>query len=348
MALTFHRDTGAPLTPEQFDGNTDEIAAVKSRVTTLEDSPDFPISDITSTGNVMTIELSNSTTKSIPMPIADFHRGGTWTAHVSYLKNTFFDDNNGGFFITLMDVPDSGAAFDEFANDGSGHDYWLRLFSAPANSFPGGGELGQVIMKLSATEQDKAWRFLDAIYVTFSPSSDSDIPEGSVAEALEWLEAKIASAIASAVGDITATEVAFSPSSPSGLASTTAGDAINELAERTTAFADLTGTIKPSQRDATVTALGTTGAVSVDPALGDVFTITPSGNVTLNAAATPANARITIFVTTSGTASFNITFGTGFISAGPLATGTVSGKTFAISFVGDGADLVEVSRTVAM
>jgi hypothetical protein len=348
MTLTYVLVKGSALNLAEFDGNTAEIAAVKDRVATLEGGTLVSITSVTQAGPVMTLHFSNATTASIVLPVRDVNDRGTWAPDTSYYVDDYFDDNNGGWFRVQLDHI-SGATFDEFANDGAGHNYYRRLSSSPANSFPSGGELGQVIMKLSATEQHKGWRFLDAIYLTFDPSSDSDIPAGSVAAALEWLEGRIATAIASAIGAVEATDVGFSPSSPSGLASTNAGDAINELAERATGFADLTGTIKPSQRDATVTALGTTGAVSLDPSLGDVFTITPTGNVTLNAAATPANARITIFVTTSGTSSFNITFGTGFISAGVLPTGTVSGKTFAISFGSDGAHLIEcAARTAAM
>jgi hypothetical protein len=98
-----------------------------------------------------------------------------------------------------------------------------------------------------------------------------------------------------------------------------------------------------------VVALGTTGTVSLDPTVGhEVFTITPSGAVTLNAASAPVGKRATLVVTTSGTSSFNITPTTNFKSTGALATGTVSGKVFTISFIGDGTNMNEVSRTAAM
>ncbi len=103
----------------------------------------------------------------------------------------------------------------------------------------------------------------------------------------------------------------------------------------------------PQTRFAAVV-LGATGTVSLDPALGDVFTVTPTGSITLNAATAPAGSKITLVVTTSGTSSYNVTPTTNFKSTGALATGTASGKVFTISFVGDGTNLNETSRTLAM
>ena len=101
-------------------------------------------------------------------------------------------------------------------------------------------------------------------------------------------------------------------------------------------------------RSSTVTALGTTGTVSLDPTLGQVFSVTPTGSITLNAASAPAGALVYVVVTTSGTSSFNITPTTNFKTTGALATGTVSGKVFTLTFVSDGTNLNEVARTTAM
>ena len=109
----------------------------------------------------------------------------------------------------------------------------------------------------------------------------------------------------------------------------------------------LTVTTKPNGTT-TVTALGATGTVSLDPTLGRVFSLTPTGGITLNAASAPAGAQVTVVLTTSGTSSFTTTFGTNFKTTGTLASGTVSGKVFTITFIGDGTNLNEVSRTTAM
>lgn len=97
------------------------------------------------------------------------------------------------------------------------------------------------------------------------------------------------------------------------------------------------------------TALGTTGTVSLDPTLGNLFTCTPSAAITaLNAASVPTGQLIYIVFTTSGTSSFVVTFNTNFKTTGTLATGTVSGKVFTMAFISDGTNFNEVSRTVAM
>jgi type II secretory pathway component PulK len=96
------------------------------------------------------------------------------------------------------------------------------------------------------------------------------------------------------------------------------------------------------------TALGNTGTVSLNPALGDVFTTAPSGDMTINASSALLGARVSIVVTTPDTTSRTLTFGTNFKTTGTLATGTVASKVFTISFIGDGTNLNEVSRTTAM
>jgi hypothetical protein len=98
----------------------------------------------------------------------------------------------------------------------------------------------------------------------------------------------------------------------------------------------------------TSTTLGTTGTVSLDPTKGNLFTVTPTANITLNAASAPIGAVVYVVVTTSGTSSFSITPTTNFKSTGALATGTTSGKVFTITFVGDGTNMNEVARTAAM
>lgn len=101
---------------------------------------------------------------------------------------------------------------------------------------------------------------------------------------------------------------------------------------------------------ATVTTPATTGSQSVAMPSGDgVKTITPTGACTFNATGGKGGARCTFIVTTSGTSSFTLTFGTNFKAAGTLATGTTTAKVFAVSFVNkDGTLWVETGRTAAM
>lgn len=98
----------------------------------------------------------------------------------------------------------------------------------------------------------------------------------------------------------------------------------------------------------TASALSTTSPASLNPTLSNVFTLTPSADLTINAASAPVGEYLTIVVTTSGTTSYTLTFGTKFKSTGTLATGTVTAKVFTVSFLCDGTNCNEISRTTAM
>lgn len=80
----------------------------------------------------------------------------------------------------------------------------------------------------------------------------------------------------------------------------------------------------------------------------DVVKVTPTGNATYTTAVPAAGHQRRIIVLTSGTTSRTITFGSGFKPTATLATGTASGRVFVLTFVSDGTNLYEASRTVAM
>lgn len=94
--------------------------------------------------------------------------------------------------------------------------------------------------------------------------------------------------------------------------------------------------------------LGTTGAVSLDPSLGSVFTITPTAAVQVTPSSFPSGAFMVVRVLTSGTTSYVIDFQTGFVTTATLSTGTLSGRYFTIAFICDGTYWIEISRTTAM
>jgi hypothetical protein len=114
-------------------------------------------------------------------------------------------------------------------------------------------------------------------------------------------------------------------------------------------FIDVAGTLTPTQQRAGINTIPTptAGAVLLNPALGNVFSLTPASNVVINAAAAPVDARAVVIISTAAS-SYNISFATLFLSAGVLATGTVAGKRFAVSFVGDGNNFTELSRSGPM
>lgn len=118
-------------------------------------------------------------------------------------------------------------------------------------------------------------------------------------------------------------------------------------ANQTVTYPNGTGTVG-LQRTAVLAAAGT---VSFAPASSvSCYKLTPAQAETINAETTGAvSGRFySLVVTTSGTTSYTLTFGTAFKVTGTLATGTTSGKVFVINFLFDGTNFNEVSRTTAM
>jgi hypothetical protein len=91
-----------------------------------------------------------------------------------------------------------------------------------------------------------------------------------------------------------------------------------------------------------------TDAVALAFGTNDVAKLTPTANRTYTSTVPTAGKTVTLIVLTSGTDSYTLTFGSGFKTTGTLATGTVTAKLFTVSFVSDGTNLIETSRTTAM
>ena len=95
--------------------------------------------------------------------------------------------------------------------------------------------------------------------------------------------------------------------------------------------------------------LSSSGTISLDLTIDKILKQTPTGNSTFNATSVGLPGKtLTFVITTSGTTSYTLTFGTGFKSTGTLATGTVTAKVFTVTFVSDGINYLEVSRTTAL
>jgi hypothetical protein len=89
-------------------------------------------------------------------------------------------------------------------------------------------------------------------------------------------------------------------------------------------------------------------STGLETTLYDVFKITAGSGNTWTPNVIIPGQEITLIFTTSGTTSYAQVFGTGFKAQGNLATGTVSGKVFTVTFVADASTYNEISRTVAM
>lgn len=91
----------------------------------------------------------------------------------------------------------------------------------------------------------------------------------------------------------------------------------------------------------------TTGTMTVNMTTA-IVTITPTGACTFNASSGTVGQITTFAVTTSGTTSFTLTFGTNFRKVGTLATGTTSARFFSVTFVCiNGTIWQEIGRTAA-
>lgn len=90
------------------------------------------------------------------------------------------------------------------------------------------------------------------------------------------------------------------------------------------------------------------GTTAMALATNNAVKVTPTATATYTTTVPPAGSVRQIIILTSGVSSFTITFGSGFKPTATLATGTTTARVFVISFVSDGTNLYEASRTVAM
>lgn len=107
-------------------------------------------------------------------------------------------------------------------------------------------------------------------------------------------------------------------------------------------------TTDPRLTDALSPVFAILAATALDLAANDMVKVSPTANTTYTTTVPPAGKIKTVIVLTSGTTSRILTFGTGFKPTGTLATGTTASRVYVVTFVSDGTNLYEASRTVAM
>lgn len=90
------------------------------------------------------------------------------------------------------------------------------------------------------------------------------------------------------------------------------------------------------------------GTLAMAFATAQTCRVTPNAIGTLTTTVPAAGTICELVILTSGVVSYTMTFGTGFKSSGTLATGTVTAKKFVITFLSDGTELLEKSRTAAL
>jgi hypothetical protein len=184
----------------------------------------------------------------------------------------------------------------------------------PTAALPTGGATGYNLRKLSSSDFDIGWA-----------------PPLPASGATGYLLAKKSSANFDA--DWIAPPTPLPPSGATGYVLAKASSASYDYA-----WADphlpsvVTGT----------TGIGTATISAVDRA---IYSITPTGNVTVGFTGTLLGSA-SLLLTTTGTTAWTVTLpGT---NQGTLSTGTVAGKKFVVSFIGDGSAVYEASRTSAM
>jgi hypothetical protein len=132
---------GADLTATQIDIN---FWVLYTMLLSIQDHIDTNagISYITVTDNQMTVHLSNHVALGpFILPTATWNFRGTWQADTNYNINDVFTQGGALYLVTWM-VANSGATFNQFANDGAGHNWYAQILAAPPSELPGTGNPG--------------------------------------------------------------------------------------------------------------------------------------------------------------------------------------------------------------
>ena len=113
-----------------------------------------------------------------------------------------------------------------------------------------------------------------------------------------------------------------------------------------------TGQIRVSTIPSTITISGVSGTGTLNASLGQLFYVelTGSGSPVLDATATPpVGAVVYVRIYNSTGSSLTLTLGANIREiASPSGLASAAGKTYIITFISNGTDLLEVSRTGAL
>lgn len=177
-ALTYVGVKGAPINAAEHDAN---IHNLDDRVTVIENDPPAAVSiaSISVSGGTMTITLTDATVLGpFTLPVIAHPLRGAWAPATNYAKYDWFYANGTNYEV-LVDHT-SAATFDPAANDGSGHDYYAVVMTAPGSSLPSGGATGQILAKVDGSDYLVHW--IDAITTTIAGLTDVAYPTGGPAE----------------------------------------------------------------------------------------------------------------------------------------------------------------------
>ncbi len=344
------------LTEYEVDDN---FYSALTRIVTLENNAHLTVSVsyITMVGQQITFHMTDHTTQGpFTVPVATFRDRGTWAAFTVYSVNDTFQEN-GACYLTIFPHT-SQASFDPNANDGLGHNYYLTLLSLPGNSLPAGGAAKMMLTKVDGHDYHVAWSYpvpvggtsaqilskvssadFDMAWVTppagtFQGLSDVNVTEGPGIDgySVKW-------------NDSAAKWVAYLPSAGSATLAGLTDVAITSPQQFD--HLEYDGAHWVNEYRGQINIGTVSGSHAIDPLQASVYTITPSGAVTITqASGAPPGMRTTLKVATSGTTSYDVSFGTGFAISGDLFTGVVNNVVYTIDFVMDfSGTLCEVGRS---
>jgi len=122
--------TGSALAPAQVDGN---FYDVDQRIVTLNTSlaQGKRIDHVTYTNTDMTFHYTDSTTQTIPLPVATLRYVGPWMPTTPYSRGDLFTEGSG--FYQVLENHTSGSTFNPNATDGTTannplYSLWMPLF----------------------------------------------------------------------------------------------------------------------------------------------------------------------------------------------------------------------------
>lgn len=326
---------GAPLSAANLDAN---FYTLQAAINGISLTPGVGVASISQpSATTLLFTMTDATTKGpFSLPVGQFTYRGNWAASTAYAVNDVFQVN--GAIYTVIFAHTSAATFVAGANDGAGHNYYSVMFTFPADVLPAGGATGQALTKISGTDYNVQWS-----NVALAANNLSDLASAAAARTNLGLGAL---ATLAAV-DLTSEVANVLPVANGGTGTATPALVAGANVTITGAWPDQT--IASKNALLVVAPLSATAGAYIytDLTTCDVMTVTPTGDLTINASTTPAKT-VSLIVTTSGTTSYTITFGTNFRSSGTLATGTVSGKCFIVKFDGDGVNFYEFARSAAL
>jgi hypothetical protein len=203
---------GMDLTATQIDIN---FWVLYTAIVALQDhqANGAGISNFIVSGTTFSVQLTNHVVLGpFNLPVAAFNFRGPFQANAVYNVNDVFSANDitgaSALFLVIFPVPNSGASFYQFSNDGHGHNYYTEMVAAPPPELPTDGNPGAF---LQMTDLDSpgsvAWVNLTrniAFYLETEPNPLEEIVRYTTPETITFpsgLTGSVGSSATAPTGD---------------------------------------------------------------------------------------------------------------------------------------------------